>query len=211
VLVAVARRAAMPGSLAGSLAELGGPEVAEALVDNGAAPMTERVAGTLVDRFQTAAQVMDKLALRGDLVAEIAVRLTAKLSAAARAKLIERYQLPDHTEAAGAEAELAAMLAVVRQTAPASMPALVHALKRDSKLTDFLLLKAAAENLIEFLAVALADRAMLRLEQVRTVLNQAGTRSIVELLRAAGVAAALHDAFWTALSRARSKKEWTIH
>lgn len=210
-LVAVARRGAMPVSLAVSLAELGSQAVAETLVDNRAAPMNQRVAGTLIDRFPGATQVMDKLALREDIVAEIAARLTTRVSAAARARLAERYRMPDHTEVVGAEAEMAALLALARHTAPPGLAALVHTLKRDGKLSDFLLLKAAGENLLDFLGVALADRATLRLENVKGTLNQGGSHAVVELLRRAGVAEPLHESFWAALSCGRSKKEWTIH
>jgi uncharacterized protein (DUF2336 family) len=203
-LVAVARRASMPESLAVSLAELGDQQVAATLVANAAVPMTVRVCGTLIDRFQAVPAIMDGLAARPDLLAEVAVQLTTKVSAAVRAKLEQRYGLPDHTAAVVGEAEGGALLAIVRRTPPEEMPALALALRREGKLGDMLLLQAAGETLTTFVAAALAERAGVRLEQAEGVLLHAGARAVVELLRKAGIADTLHDAFWAALSRARS-------
>jgi uncharacterized protein (DUF2336 family) len=210
-LTAVARRASMPEGLAVSLAEIGDAAVAETLVANPAAPMTRRVCGTLIDRFEMRPAVMDRMAERDDLIAEIAVRLTAKVSMAARQKLLARYKLPDHTEFVAGEAELGALLALVRRTPPEGMAALVLALRRDGKLGGFLLLKAAGEDLMGFLAAALAERAQGRLEHVRGVLLHGGAKAVVELLKQARVPAPLHENFWSALNSARNKKEWTIH
>jgi uncharacterized protein (DUF2336 family) len=210
-LPAVARRANMPESLAISLAEIGDQIVASTLVANKAAPMTTRVCGTLIDRFAAQVAIMDGLAQRDDLIAEIAVKLTGKVSAAASAKLKERYKLPDHTEVVVAEAETAALLAIVGRTPREELPALVHALRREAKLTDFLLLQAAGENLIAFVAAAIADRTGIRREQADGVLLHAGARAVVDLLRQAGIPEALHDNFWSALSRARNGKPETVH
>jgi len=206
-MVAIARRASMSESLAVSLAELGDLTVAETLVDNKAAPMTRLVCGTLINRFELETSLLERMARRDDLIIEVVVKLTSKISAAARDKLLRKYDMADYTEVIGAEAEAGTLLGIIRETPLAGMPALARALRREDKLTDFLLLNAADENLVEFVAAALSDRVGVRVEQVRGVLLHAGHQNVVELLTKAGVPPALHENFWIALADARRKEQ----
>jgi len=210
-LVAVARRQSLSENLAASLAEIGDLAVAETLVENRAAPMTKRVCFTLMDRFESSVSLLDKMAQRNDLIVEIVVKLTSKVSDAAREKLLQTYNMPDHTEMIAVEAEGSALIAIIRGTLPAGMPALVRALRKENKLTDLLLLNAADENLIEFLVAGLADRATARLEQTRAALLHGGSRTVVDLLNQARVPKVLHDKFWAALVIARGKGQTTVH
>ena len=131
--------------------------------------------------------------------------LSTKVAGAAREMLTRRYKLPDFTEVVGAEAEVGSTLRMIRVTPPLGLAALIRALRKDGKLTDLLLLKAAEDRLIEFLAVALSERGAGVVEQVRNDLLHAGTRSVVTMLSRAKVSAALHDSFWAALTAARLK------
>ncbi len=210
-LVAVARRSTMPEGLASLLAELGSQETVETLLDNKAAPMTVRICGTVIDRFDGEASVLDRMASRDDLIAEIAVTLSAKVAGAAREKLTKRYNLPDFTEVVGAEAEVGSTLRMIRVTPPLGLAALIRALRKDGKLTDLLLMKAAEDGLVEFLAVALSERGAGVVEQVRNDLLHAGTRSVVTMLARAKVSAALHDSFWSALTALRLKAGSRLH
>lgn len=206
-MVAVARRANMPESLAVTLAELGDLTVAETLVENKAVPMTKLVCGTLISRFESEIPFLEKMARRDDLVVEIVVRLTSKVSTAAREKLLRAYNMADHTEVIGAEAEVGSLLSIIRETPLTGMTALIRSLRREGKLTDLLILEAADENLVEFVAAALSDRVGMRVEQVRGVLLHAAHRNVVELLTKAGIPAALHENFWIALADARRKEQ----
>jgi len=210
-LVAVARRPTMPEGLASLLAELGGKETVETLLDNKATPMTVRICGTVIERFDGEASVLERMASRDDLIAEIAVTLSAKVAGAAREKLAQRYKLPDFTEVVGAEAEVGSTLRMIRVTPPLGLAALVRALRKDNKLTDLLLMKAANDGLVEFLAVALSERGAGVVEQVRNDLLHAGTRSVVAMLARAKVSAALHDSFWSALTQLRLKAGSKLH
>lgn len=203
-LVAVARRTVMPESLALSLAQLGNTVVAETLVGNRAAPMTEIVCRTLIDRFEPEGWILDKLAEREDLLVEIALMLTQKVSGAVRAKLLSRYQMPDHTEVIAADAESAVLLGIIRETPAAQLPLLVRALRSQGKLTDLFLLAAARERLTDFLATALSERATMRVEQARSILLHDGVGMVVELFNQSRIPSALHDDFWTAVSGART-------
>ncbi len=210
-LVAVARRKRMPEGLAALLAELGSKETVEALVDNPATPMTQRVCGTVIERFDGEVSVLERLAARDDLIAEIATTLAAKVAGAAREKLTRRYGLPDFTEVVGAEAEMGSVLRMIRVTPSLGLGALVRALRKDGKLTDILLMKAAEEAQIEFLAVALSERGAGVVEQVRNDLLHAGTRTVVVMLSRAKISAALHDGFWAHIAAARVKPGGKIH
>ena len=85
--ITVAQRESMPEPLALSLAEIGDSVVGETLVENAATPMTALVCDTLLRRFDSEIWVLDKMAARDDLLAEVVTRLTLKVSATAREKL----------------------------------------------------------------------------------------------------------------------------
>ena len=205
-LAAVARRSPVSESLARSLAELGDSVVAETLVDNPAAPMTAVVCDTLLGRFDSQIWILDRLAERDDLLAEIVVRLTEKVSAAAREKLQRRYGMAEPIAAVSAEGQIRALLAVVRATPVPGLPALVQALKTEDKLTHKFLLTAAREGLTDFVVAAMAARASQRPEQVKSVLLHAGIGAVTRLFRQAGIPAAMFDDLWAAVLVARGKQ-----
>ena len=114
--MAVARRTSMSEGLALALAEIGNSEAAELLVENSNAPMTSLVCLALVDRFESSTWIMDNLAAREDLSGDIAIRLIVKVSAGARRKLSQRYNIPELTEPIGVEAEFNSVLQLIRET-----------------------------------------------------------------------------------------------
>jgi len=203
--VAVARRASMSETLAQSLAESADTVIAETLVENPMAPMTRSVCHVLVDRFASEAWVLDKLALRNDLIAGIAVKLTTHVSDAARAKLAKTYKLQDFTEPFALEAEITAILQVVKKTSVEDITAVVETLKLEGKLAPLLLLAALREPQLEFLEVALSLTARRSLEHVRSVLCRADRAAVTELLNRARIPAVLHDDFWTGIEIVRRK------
>ena len=205
-LVAVARRSSMTEKLALTLSESGSSAVVETLIENPAAPMTEPVCHTVMDRFAPEPRILDKMAQRDDLILEIAIKLTAKVSAAARKKLACSYKMPDYTEPVGVNAEAASILELIRGAPESRLPALVQSLKEDDKLTHLLLLTAARENLLEFLEAALSALSSVRQEQVRSILLHEGAGPFIKLLRQAHVPSTIHDDFWDAITDARSEK-----
>ena len=206
-LVAVARRATMTEGLALALTELGNTAVAETLIENPTSPITEPVCHTLMDRFEAETWILDKLAQRDDLILEIAVKLTGKVSAAAREKLFRSYKMPDYTEPIGVEAEASTILQLIREAPESRLPALVQSLKQENKLTYLLLLAAARENLLAFFGAALSALAAVRLEKVRSVILHSGTKAVIKLFQQAHIPAAMYDDFWEALEVARSQRD----
>ena len=131
--IAVARRSSLSEGLALALAQFGDSTVAQALVENPAAPTTEPVCNMLIDRFASVVEVLDKLAMRDGLCEAIAAKLIAKVSVAAREKLSTSYQRPEHTEPIAAEAAFAGVLQLIRETPGAGLPALAQALMDDQQ------------------------------------------------------------------------------
>ena len=185
--VSVARRENMPESLALSLAEIGDSVVAETLVENVAAPMTAMVCDTLLQRFQSEIWVLDKMAAREDLLADVVKRLTLKVSAAARDKLAAVYQLEDFTSPVAAEAENTALLETFVSMSRKGLVAAAETLHSDGQLTPFLLLDALRGRHLAFLEAALSVISGRSIEHVRSVLERAGEATLDGLLRKIGV------------------------
>jgi uncharacterized protein (DUF2336 family) len=205
-LTAVARRSPMPEGVAQALAEVGNSVVAETLIDNRATPMTRPICFTLMDRFGAQTYVLDRMAQRDDLLVEVAVRLTAKVSAAARNRLLQVYKIPELTGPLAAEAEEAALLGLIRQTPDARLPSLIQGLKRERKMTDALLLAAAREGQLVFVETALTLQTAMRAERVRSVVRHGSVTALTQLFRQARVPASKCDALWEAVMAARNKK-----
>lgn len=204
-LAAVARRSPMTEAIAQALAEVGNSVVAETVIDNRTTPMTQRICFTLMDRFDSETWVLDKLAHRDDLKVEVAVKLTAKVSAAACEKLMQTYKIPELTGPIAAAAEEAAILRLIRETSEAGLPTLVQSLRRERKLTDVLLLGAARERQLTFVETALTAQTAMRPERVRSVIRHGGVTAMTQLFRQARVPASKCDALWEAVMAARNK------
>ena len=203
--IAAARRTSMTEGLALALAELGDSVVAETLIANAAAPMTPAVGHVLIDRFQTSAWVLDKLAERDGLIVEIAAKLYPKVSAAAREKLSSSYHLADYTDPIGVEAETAALLRLIREAPESRLMAVVESLRREKRLTHVLLLMALRDGLLRFFEVAVSALSNSRLEQVARVVLRGGAAPMTQLLARCHIPQALHGDFWDALQLARGR------
>ena len=196
---AMAQRSSMSEEMANILAEVGESMVAETLIENPAAPMTKPVCFTLMDRFASEIWVLDKLAHRDDLVSEIAVKLTTVVSAAAREKLAQTYEMAATTDTVSSEAETGALLQIVKKTPKADMVAVAEELKQNDKLKPTLILKTLEENNLEFLEAALSVLADRSLEHVRSVILRAGADAVRQLLERAQMPNAMHKIFWDEL------------
>lgn len=206
-LIAAAGRSSMPGRLAVALAKFGDSIVVEPLVENPATPMTRPVCDTIMDRFPSATWILDKLAQRDDLLAEVAAQLTTMVSAAARAKLAQRYGLPGHTDALADEGEQAALLRLIRETAALRLPELAAGLRLKGSLTPALVSAALEEGMLEFCAAALAAMSHRPLREVRRTLLAGSADGVVALFNAARMPVSRQDALWKALAAARDARK----
>ena len=106
----------MSEGVANTLAQIGETAVAETLIENPAAPMTNTVCFTLMERFSSEIWVLDKLAHREDLVSEVALKLTTIVTASAREKLAKSYKFPEFTDPVAAEAETGVLFQLVKKS-----------------------------------------------------------------------------------------------
>lgn len=204
-LVAVSGRSSMPDSLAQRLAEVGDSVVVGSLIENPAAPMTQPVCHTLIDRFEMEMWVLDKLAERGDLIADVAAALTLKVSSMAREKLMKTYKLDGAAGAVASEAETGALVQLAAETPIDDMVALVRRLHDENRLTPALALAGLEKGSLEFCAAALSLLSEGRLEQVRSIILRADDRTVIRLLTKARVPEESRHTFLAEIEAARAR------
>ena len=205
--IAVAKRESLSEGLTLSLAELGDSVVAETMVENPKAPMGAAVCDALLDRFASEIWVIDKLAERDDLLGDIVVKLTTRVSAAARAKLAATYKLDDFTAPVAAEAETAAILSSVNSLSAKDLLAAAETLHSDKRLTPSLLLAATREGQPAFFEVGLSVVSGRSLTHVRSVLERADEKTVRGLFEKTGVPEYLMEEFWAEVEVLRQGKK----
>lgn len=201
--VTVAKRSPLREALAKSLSGIGDSLAAGTLIENPAAPMTRPVCETLMDRFETEVEVLDKLALRDDLVADIVVKLTTRVSDAARRKLRETYNIPDSLNPVVEETAVGAIIELLKDTSEEDLMIVVQTLQADNKLTATVLLKALEAGHSAFLEVGLEVLSGRTAAHVRSVIRRADEGAVGQLLGRADIPTALHPDFWDAIRAQR--------
>ena len=199
----VAKRSPLPEALAESLSGIGDSLVAGSLVENPAAPMTRPVCETLIERFETEVEVLDKLALRDDLVADIVVTLTTRVSDAARKKLRETYSISDSLDPVAEETAVGAIIELLKNTSEEDLMIVVQTLQADNKLSPMVLLKALEAGNSLFLEVGLEVLSGRTAAHVRSVIRRADEGAVAQLLGRADIPTALHSDFWDTISAQR--------
>jgi uncharacterized protein (DUF2336 family) len=199
----VAGRSPMKEAIAEGLAGIGDAFVAETLIQNVSAPMTLTVCESLMDRFETEVGVLDKLALRDDLIADIVVRLTGRVSQVAREKLREKYNIPDSLDPVAEEASVGAVIELLKETHESDLMIVVQTLRADNKLTPIVLLKALAAGHAAFLEVGLEVLSGRTAAHVRSVVRRADENAVEQLLGRANIPTAMFPEFWANICNAR--------
>lgn len=205
--VSAARRPSMTDSLALSLAEIGDSVVAETLVENPFTPMNVAVCDTLLQRFESEIWVLDRMAAREDLLADIVTKLVMKVSAAARDKMAAAYDLEDFTAPVAAQAESIAVLKTVATMSRQELVAAAETLHAGQRLTPYLMLDALRDRQLAFLEAAISVISSRSIEHVRSVLERADAATVAKLLDSAGVPAAMLDDFRTEIEAVRAAKK----
>ncbi|MGE0748485.1 MAG: DUF2336 domain-containing protein [Rhodospirillales bacterium] len=206
--IAVARRTSMSEGLARALAEGHDTVVAETLIGNAATPLSSPVCHLLIERFTDSPWVIEKMADRDDLAADVAAVLCLRVSAAARDKLAQAYNLVDFTEPVVAEAEADAVLQLVREAREAPetrLLALAEQLKHDRKLTPLLLITTLREGHLAFFSAAFSVLSEMPLAKVNSLMLHEGAAPVTRALSLARIPSAMHDDFWEALQEARQR------
>ncbi len=191
--VAVARREHLSEGLVTVLAQVGEAEVAETLVANDNAPLAAPACATLMERFPDRPTVLERMARRSQLPAEIVVELVSKVSEAARETLAKRYDMEDFTAPVAAEARSATLLRMVGNTPPQDLRAFAETLHRRGELDPLFLLRALDGGFLAFFEAGMAVRAGLPVDNARALIRQGGDEAIAKLCDKARIPAALRD------------------
>ena len=204
--VAIAQRPCLSQELVASLAEIGDSCVAETLLANGKAPLTATNLSVLADRFEDSPWVLEAMADRQELPPEIVSRLINQVSRAARAKLAETYRMDDWTNPVGVEAEINSLLRAIRNAPPGSLRDYARGLDRNGELKPVLLIRALQSGYLEFVEAALAIRARVPPESVRTLISQGGRAGMNRLCDRAGIPAYLQEDLRAGLQLALARR-----
>ena len=132
----VAKRSPMQEVVAKGLSGVGDSVVAENLIENSAVPMTKAVCQTLINRFETEVGVLDKLALRDDLITDIAVQLTGRVSDAVRDKLSRTYKIPGSFDPVVEEAAIGAIVVLLKDTSEEDLMVVVQTLQAENNFSS---------------------------------------------------------------------------
>lgn len=201
--ITVAGRESMNDGLACLLAEMGDSVVAETLIENPHAPMSAAVCDVLLDRFAPEIWVIDKLADRDDLLADIVVRLLSQVSAAAREKLAATYMRDDLTDSLAMDAETAALLDSIKSLTTTDLVAAAETLHGNNRLTLHLLLAAARNGQPAFFEIGLSVVSGRSLAHIRSVLGRADEKTVRRLFAKIGVPGHLMEDFWAEVGNLR--------
>lgn len=207
--ITVARRKSLSEGVAITLAEIGNAVVVEALIENPDAPLTEQVCYLIVERFANETAVLDKLAERDSLGAEIAMELVEKVSAAVREKLARKYDLGDNAPQLGVETQTASILSMIGKTPKDNLLAVVQSVHKSGRLTPDLLLRALRETLLAFFEIAISFMADSLPGEGEDIILPDDEEPVVQLFRAAGIPEAKHKEMWEALEEARANEQWS--
>lgn len=202
---AVARRSPMSEGIAKSLAKMGNSVVAETLIENPATPMTLGVCQAILKRFESEIRILDRLALRDDLIAEIAVKLTEHVSEVMRNKLVNTYKLPGYTETLAEDSETGVVLEIVRAAPEEDLISVAQTLMAENKLTPSLLLQALRKGEIAFFEAGLSVLTKRSKEHVRSVILRAGADAVTQLLKKAAIPQEMHREFRKEFGHIRRK------
>jgi uncharacterized protein (DUF2336 family) len=201
--ISVARRKSMSEALAVSLAEIGDTLVAQTLVENPAAPMTPPVCTPIMERFEASTWVLDKMAERDDLYVEVASRLIGKVSAAARHKLKETYDVHEEAEEMLVEVERSALVKLICQAPEARMPSLAKQIYANGQLTFELMLHALQGGSLGFFEAALAILSKMSGETIATIVERGSDGHLTALLSKVGVPRDIYAELWEELQKVR--------
>lgn len=205
--VAVASRPAMSEGVAVALAELGDSVVAQALVENPAAPMTPPVCDTIIERFEETGWVLDTLAGRDDLLAETASQLITKVSSVLRERLIRTYGVSEHATKLASEAEIGALLDLIRNVPPPRLTEFVKHLRSRRQLSYTLMLEALRDGSLQFFTAAVSELAKLPADKVGYVLDEGSDGVLTGLLSRVEIPKDIYAEIWSELKRRRARGE----
>lgn len=203
--VAIANRETVSEHMSESLAQIGEAEVADALVANAGAQIQGSSLTTLMERFSDRTTLMEQMAGRRELPADIVIALVSKVSEAARKKLAEAYDMEDFTNPVAAEAHVNSLLQILDGTDPEEFRNYAENLNRRGELSPGFLLRALDEGHAAFVEAAFAVQTKITVDDARKLIRFGGETAITKLCDKAGIAPPLQADFLARFAKAQAK------
>lgn len=187
--IAIGGREVVTGAVASELVRLGAPEVAQTLLENGGAQITDGTLERIVSRFSGSEALMSVMARRERLPVTVAEKVAAAVSGKLAEGLRSKYRLaPEQLANEETRAQEHSTLALLKgNPGPEETERLVNQLYAFQRLTPNLILTALAEGHVLFFEQSLARMAGIRLENARTLINDRGDLGFRALYNKSGL------------------------
>ncbi|MDQ0472758.1 DUF2336 domain-containing protein [Labrys wisconsinensis] len=197
---AVACRFAVPATLSGAIAEVGGADACVALLQNPGAVLTPGVLMRIVERHGADADVRNELLAREDLPIGVRQAVVAALSASLSSFVSGSGWLgADRNQRVTTEAREKATVIIAGRAGPDEMRGLVRHLRRTGQLTAALVLRALLSGNVVLFEEALAELSGLPVGRVSGLVHSSRLGGFEAVYRRAGLPPAALPAFRAAL------------
>jgi uncharacterized protein (DUF2336 family) len=204
VQAAVASRAALPRSVAASIAEVGAAESCLLLVENGDADLAPFSIDRIVERFGHLAAIREPLLARDDLPVATRQTLVAKLSETLAGFVAGRGWLAaDHAQRIAREACEKAAVTIAADTSTSELRPLIRHLRVTGQLTAGLILRALLSGNVELFEESLAELTDMPVARVSALVHDRGSAGLLALFERAGLPSSTYPAFKEAIEAMR--------
>lgn len=199
--VAVAQRENLGAIIAKALAETGNRVVVSALLANETARIEERSYNTILDRFGADEKIQSLMAERPALPAAIIASMILRVSDVLRARLVERFNLPESmaAELSARARERALGQSIGPMLDGETMEALCKRLHARGALTPIYLLRALCTGQLRLFTAGMAVRAGVPVGNATDLIRDGGRRGLMALYVHADMPGGLLAAFRIAL------------
>lgn len=199
--VAVAQRENLGAIIAKALAETGNRVVVSALLANETARIEERSYNTILDRFGADEKIQSLMAERPALPAAIIASMILRVSDVLRARLVERFNLPESmaAELSARARERALGQSIGPMQDGETMEALCKRLHARGALTPIYLLRALCTGQLRLFTAGMAVRAGVPVGNATDLIRDGGRRGLMALYVHADMPGGLLAAFRIAL------------
>lgn len=196
----IASRPQVSMSLAAAVAEVGGPLACEALLANDGARIASLSFRRMAERFGHEAGLREALLGHSGLPCECRHMLLVKLGEALQTSpLVLALMGPARAERVTREACQRASLTLIDHTGPDEHAALIEHLRLRGELTAGFIVRAIAHGKVDFVGSVLIALSGQSEARVRSILASGRDVAVAALMRAAGLADALHRVLLRAL------------
>lgn len=204
--LALSRRDHVPEKLSDALLAKGNDEVANTLVNNIGAELSEKGMTSIVERFPENKPLMSALVSRPLLSAAVAEKLISHVSASLAKTLKDKYKLPDkEIEQEVEKTREGETLKLVRATHDqGEIDKLVHQLQSFHRLTPTIILSALCQGNFAFFETALARLSGIAVSNARALISDRGDLGFRAIYNKSGLPETMFPAVRNLLRSARS-------